>query len=60
VTGGPYRFIAHPNYAAVAGELAGTAFMTGAIVTGPVMTMLFCVLMTRRIAVERRALDAAR
>jgi methyltransferase len=59
-TGGPYRYLPHPNYAAVAGELIGTALMTGAILTGPVMTIVFCVLMARRIAVERRALDAAR
>ena len=60
VTRGPYRYLPHPNYAAVAGELIGMALMTGAIITGPVMTMVFSFLMTRRITVERRALDAAR
>src|SRR5262249_58475610 len=30
VAGGPYRFIRHPNYVAVVGELVGAALMTGA------------------------------
>jgi methyltransferase len=60
VTGGPYRYVRHPNYAAVACELIGVALMTGALFTGPLMTTLFALLMTRRAAVERRAIDAAR
>jgi methyltransferase len=55
---GPYRFISHPNYFAVAGELAGAALMMGAVVTGPVMTGVFCMLMWRRIRFEERALAA--
>lgn len=57
VTHGPYRMLDHPNYAGVIGELAGTAIMTGALVTGPAATLAFGLLMLRRIAVERRALD---
>ncbi len=34
---GPYAFIAHPNYVAVVGELAATAMMVGARVSGPIM-----------------------
>ncbi len=60
VRGGPYRFLRHPNYVAVAGELIGVALMTGAVVAGPVMTALFSALMARRVGVEQRALDAAR
>ena len=30
VTTGPYRYVAHPNYVAVVGELVGTAMMFGA------------------------------
>jgi methyltransferase len=60
VNGGPYRHVKHPNYAAVVGELVGMALMTGAFVTGPAMTIVFSWLMTRRIRVEQRALDAAR
>ncbi len=56
VTSGPYQYIAHPNYVAVAGELAGAALMTGAFIAGPAMTVVFCVLMWRRIRFEERAL----
>jgi methyltransferase len=56
VTSGPYRFIGHPNYLAVAGELCAVALMTGALLTGPLVTAAFGLLMLRRIAVERRAL----
>jgi methyltransferase len=55
---GPYRLMAHPNYAGVAGELAGSALMTSAAISGPVATGLFLWLMWRRVGVERRALDA--
>jgi methyltransferase len=57
---GPYRLLRHPNYVAVAGELIGAALMAGAVVTGPLMTLGFLLLMIQRIAVEQRALDAAR
>lgn len=56
IASGPYRYIAHPNYVAVAGELAATALMMGAFVTGPVMTIVFCMLMWRRMRFEERAL----
>ena len=59
-TGGPYRYTRHPNYIGVFGELVGAALMTGAVITGPLATMAFTGLMWRRIAVEQRALDAAR
>jgi methyltransferase len=57
VTSGPYRFVRHPNYVAVVGELAGAALMTGAIVAGPVATAGFAALIARRIAVEERILS---
>ena len=56
---GPYRLMRHPNYVGVAGELVGVALAAGARVSGPLMTLLFCVLMLKRIAVEQRALDHA-
>jgi methyltransferase len=59
VTTGPYRFLRHPNYVAVAGELTGTALMTGAYVCGPLAVVLFGILLKRRIAVEERALDSS-
>lgn len=56
VTTGPYKYIAHPNYVAVAGELVATSLMMAAFVAGPVMTAVFCVLMWRRIQFEEHAL----
>jgi len=53
---GPYRFMAHPNYVAVAGELIGTAIAMRAIVSGPVAVAGFCILMIRRVVVEEKAL----
>ena len=55
---GPYRFVRHPNYVAVAGEIVGVALMTNARVAGPIALLTFGALMLRRIAVENRALNA--
>jgi len=56
VAGGPYRFIHHPNYVAVVGELAGFALSVWAPVTGLLAVAGFGALMWRRIAIEDRAL----
>jgi methyltransferase len=56
---GPYGYVRHPNYVGVLGELVGAAVMTGARIAGPVATVLFGLLMLRRIGVEDRALDRA-
>jgi methyltransferase len=56
VRAGPYRWIAHPNYLAVAGELIGTAFAMHALVTGVPVTIAFVYLMWRRVGVEEKAL----
>jgi methyltransferase len=53
---GPYRVLRHPNYVAVAGELAGMALMAQAIVAGPISLAVFGLLMLLRIRVEERAL----
>jgi methyltransferase len=58
VASGPYRYMAHPNYLAVVGELAGVALLTGARVSGPLATLAFGLLLVKRVAIERRALDA--
>jgi methyltransferase len=55
---GPYRFMRHPNYVGVAGELAGVAMMAPAPVTGLVSLGVFGALMAVRIRVEERALAA--
>jgi methyltransferase len=53
---GPYRWIRHPNYIAVALELAGVAIATRARVAGPIALVGFGYLMWRRIRVEEKAL----
>jgi len=58
VASGPYRWLRHPNYVAVAGELAAVALMSGARIAGPLGTILFGLLMLRRLSVEERALRA--
>lgn len=56
VTTGPYRFVTHPNYIAVVGELVSTAMMVGAAVSGPIMTGAFGVALWARIRFENRIL----
>jgi methyltransferase len=56
VTRGPYRYIAHPNYVAVIGELVATAMMFRARVTGPMMIVLFGTALWARVRFETRVL----
>lgn len=56
VTSGPYRFLHHPNYVAVIGELVGFAATVAAPVTGVVAVIGFASLIRARIRVEDRAL----
>ena len=60
VTTGPYRFISHPNYLAVAGEIASVAMIAWAPITGTLATIAFGLLMIARIRVEERALGRAK
>lgn len=60
VTRGPYQWLRHPNYVAVAGELVGAGVMMAAPLTGVVCTMLFVEIMRRRVRVEERMLGIAR
>jgi methyltransferase len=53
---GPYRWIAHPNYVAVAGELLGVAVAMHAMISGPFAVAGFGALMLRRISIEENAL----
>lgn len=55
---GPYRWIHHPNYVAVAGEIAGVAMMAQAWITGGLMLIVFTLLMRARVRVEEAALDS--
>lgn len=54
---GPYRWFPHPNYNAVAGELAGFGLMVHAGRVGLLATLWFVLLMWRRVQVEERALS---
>jgi methyltransferase len=56
VTGGPYRFVNHPNYVAVILELVAVAIVLSAPVAGLGSVLLFVWILRRRIAVEDRAL----
>ena len=56
VRSGPYRWMAHPNYVAVVGELVGMALMMSAWMTGSLAIVGFGALIMRRVAVENRAL----
>lgn len=56
VTTGPYRFISHPNYLAVAGEIVSVALIVWAPMTGILAALGFGWLMILRMKVEDRAL----
>jgi methyltransferase len=56
VTTGPYRWLRHPNYVAVIGELVGFAIVVGARATAIVAVAAFGMLLWRRISVEDQAL----
>jgi len=56
VTSGPYRYLQHPNYVAVVGELGGVALMTQAPVTGAMALVVFGFVLMARVRAENRAL----
>ena len=56
VTGGPYRFFAHPNYVAVIAEGFALPLVHTAWITALAFTVLNAILLSRRIAVESAAL----
>jgi methyltransferase len=60
VENGPYRYVSHPNYIAVVGELVGAAMMMEARVLGPIMTAAFGVALWARIRFESRVLAPLR
>ncbi|MCU1385772.1 MAG: putative protein-S-isoprenylcysteine methyltransferase [Acidobacteria bacterium] len=59
VARGPYRWLRHPNYVAVMGELVGVALVNGAVLSGVAGTAAFAALIRKRITVEERALRGA-
>ena len=56
VSTGPYRFLSHPNYLAVVGEILSVAAIVWAPITGVLSTIGFGWLMILRMKVEDRAL----
>jgi methyltransferase len=56
IASGPYRYLRHPNYVAVLGEIVGAAIMWRAWVAGIVSGLLFGELLRRRIVEEEVAL----
>lgn len=60
VTGGPYRILAHPNYAIVAAEIAALPLAFGAWRLALVFSLLNAALLMHRIRVENRALAEVR
>lgn len=57
VHAGPYRWLRHPNYVAVVGELIGFALLVAAPLTGTGSLLIFGELLRRRIRSEEEALD---
>jgi methyltransferase len=52
---GPYRWLRHPNYVGIGGELTGVAMLAGAPVTGLLSCLVFGSILLARIKVEERA-----
>ncbi|OZM72020.1 hypothetical protein CFN78_17970 [Amycolatopsis antarctica] len=59
ITGGPYRFLGHPNYVAVAVEGVALPLVHGAWVTATAFTVANAGLMAVRIRAENTALAGA-
>ena len=60
VSAGPYRFLSHPNYAVVAGEIAVLPLVLGLPLLAAVFTVLNAAVLAIRIRAENRALAASR
>jgi len=59
IRGGPYRWLRHPNYVGVVGELLGVALIAGARVSGVAAMTAFGALLLKRIRVEEHTLATA-
>jgi methyltransferase len=60
VSAGPYRYLAHPNYAVVAGEIATLPLVVGLPWVTVLFTTLNAAVLFIRIHSENRALDLSR
>jgi methyltransferase len=59
VTRGPYRYLSHPNYAVVAGEIALLPLTLNLPWLALIFSVLNAAVLTLRIRTENRALAAA-
>jgi methyltransferase len=60
VSAGPYRFLSHPNYAVVAGEMVLLPLVLGLPLLAAVFTVLNAAVLVIRIRAENHALAASR
>jgi len=60
VSGGPYRWLSHPNYAVVTGEIAVLPLVFDLPLLAALFTVLNAAVLTVRIRAENRALAASR
>jgi methyltransferase len=60
VSAGPYRFLSHPNYAVVAGEIAVLPLVLDLPMVAGIFTILNAAILAIRIQAENRALAASR
>jgi methyltransferase len=60
VAGGPYRYLRHPNYAVVAGEIAVLPLVLGLTWIAAIFTVLNATILFIRIRAEDRALNTSR
>jgi methyltransferase len=60
VAGGPYRFVSHPNYVVVAGEMAVLPLAFGLPVYGLIFFLLNAAVLALRLSVEAKALAGPR
>ena len=56
---GPYRFVSHPNYLVVIGEIAVLPLAFGLVWVAAIFTLLNAIVLTIRIRAENKALAAA-
>lgn len=59
VVDGPYRWLRHPNYVGLVGEIVGSALWMRAPIAGTLFAVAFAILLSVRIGVEERALGVA-
>jgi methyltransferase len=60
VSGGPYRFVKHPNYVVVAGEIAALPLAFGLWPVAALFTLLNAAILAIRIREEERSLSSLR